>query len=337
MKTLILCHHRRDEDELCDDDTVGMIATNCENLEHLYIRVSTTNSALKQISSLNQLKTLHISNRNTVINADNIEEMANNFKKLETFHVKCKSFDHIKALPGNAQRRIDEMKAAMKSFFQKQKTLKKFTFTCGEMFSLGFLEAIDICQELEHFNTGNAVSYPLNKAEIEALSRLPKLKSLTLRMSSEMFRMSSLFGIDVPVFDISSAFDSFMTNAFFEEMEYLDLSRNEDLTIENFGYLSERSFPKLITLDLDFCSNLKLNNGILTKLLSNAPRLRRLKLIDVEVGEVSEELFYRLQMKHILVHIKYNVPSSERPPSKSFIKSLSEEMEQHEDLFEDFY
>ena len=128
-----------------------------------------------------------------------------------------------------------------------------------------------------------------------------------------------------------------MTNAFFEEMEYLDLSRNEDLTIENLGYLSERSFPKLITLDLDFCSNLKLNNGILTKLLSNAPRLRRLKLIDVEVGEVSDELFYRLQMKHILVHIKYNVPSSERPPSKSFIKSLSEEMEQHEDLFEDFY
>ena len=80
LKTLILCHHRRDEDELCDDDTVGMIATNCENLEHLYIRVSTTNSVLKQISSLNQLKTLHISNRNTVINADNIEEMANNFK-----------------------------------------------------------------------------------------------------------------------------------------------------------------------------------------------------------------------------------------------------------------
>ena len=247
------------------------------------------------------------------------------------------SFDHIKALPGIAQRRIDEMKAAMKSFFQKQKTLKKFTFSCGVMFSLGFLEAIDLCQELEHFNTGDAVSYPLNKAEIEALSRLPKLKSLTLRMSSEMFRMSSLFGIDVPVFDISSAFDSFMTNAFFEEMEYLDLSRNEDLTIENLGYLSKRSFPKLITLDLDFCSNLKLNNGILTKLLSNAPRLRRLKLIDVEVGEVSEELFYRLQMKHILVHIKYNVPSSERPPSKSFIKSLSEEMEQHEDLFEDFY
>ena len=91
LKTVILCH----EDEMCDDEAVGIIAKNCNNLENLYIQMSISNSALKLIASFNQLKTLHINNENVTIAPDIIDEMANNYSRLEIFHVNFKDFDHI--------------------------------------------------------------------------------------------------------------------------------------------------------------------------------------------------------------------------------------------------
>ena len=354
LKTLILCHHRRDEEELCDVEAVGIIAEKGKNLENLYVRMTASNSALKQIASITQLKTLHIQNANTIIYPEVIEEMANNYTKLENFHVKFKDFDQIEMLSGHIQRRImklGEMKAAMKSFFQKQKTLKKFTFRCDSMFSTtGLLEAIDLSQELEYFNAGDPSAYPMNKAEMEALSRLRKLKSLTIRINPKVQMVMSRFGIDAPPFDVNATFNSFMTNACFEELQYLDLSHNEDLTNENLETLSKRNLPKLLVLSLNFCSQVILNNSMLEKLVRNSPKLMHLQLVDVKVGEVSDELFYKLQMQHILVtmdsekedsvekYIKYNIPSSEHPRSKLFLNSLVEKMAQPEELnFKDFY
>ena len=336
LKTLILCH----EGEMCDDETVGIIATNCKNLENLYIRMSISHSALKMIASFNKLKTLHINNGNTTITPDVVDEMTNNYSKLETFHVKFKDFGHterfVQFMNDLVSINIDkiiEMKAAMKSFLQKQTTLKKFTFYCEYMHmeDMELLEKIDLCQELEHVKVGH---YDKNKNEMEALSRLPKLKSLNL---------CTFYGELPDSFDIIAAYSSFFTNAFFEEMQFLDLSCNSVLTTEHVDTLSMRSLPNLIALNLNCCSEVSLNNSLLTKLINNAPKLKHLQVVNVKIDEVSDELLYKLQMKQILVtmdsekeksveeYVKNNVPSYEYPQIKLFLTSQMKKMGQRED------
>ena len=348
LKTVILCH----EDEMCDDEAVGIIAKNCNNLENLYIQMSISNSALKLIASFNQLKTLHINNENVTIAPDIIDEMANNYSRLEIFHVNFKDFDHIERfvqyiddddVPTDfinfKYDKINEMKVAMRSFIQKQKALKKFTFKCDHARYLEFLEEIDLCQELEHIDVRGG--YSKNKAEIEALSRLPKLKSLNLVLCSAEYDMPYM---DSPPFDPNAAFNSFMANAFFEEMQHLDLSFNEELTTEHLETFSKRTLPNLITLNLNFCSQVNLNDSLLTKLVSNAPKLKLLQVIHhVKIDEVSDELLYKLQMKHILVtmdsekeksvevYVKKNVPIYEYPQMKLFLTSQMKKMGQRED------
>ena len=105
LKTLILCHHKSDihpifnelivEDELCDDETVRMIATNCRHLDHLYIQMPLSHAALKLIASLHQLKTLHIQNGRTIISPDIIDQIAKNYTKLESFHVQFHHFEDL--------------------------------------------------------------------------------------------------------------------------------------------------------------------------------------------------------------------------------------------------
>ena len=67
---------------------------------------------------------------------------------------------------------------------------------------------------------------------------------------------------------------------------------------------------------------MNLNDSLLTTLVNKAPKLKHLQLVDVKIDEVSDELLYKLHMKHILVtmssnkeksvkeyYIKNNVPS----------------------------
>ena len=350
LKTLILCHHKSDihpifnelivEDELCDDETVRMIATNCRHLDHLYIQMPLSHAALKLIASLHQLKTLHIQNGRTIISPDIIDQIAKNYTKLESFHVQFHHFEDLTISANNGMAKLEEMKSSMKSLFQKQKTLKKLIFKCfSSSYSAGLFEAIDLSQELEHFDIGGPTDYSINKAEMEAMSRLPKLKYLALGMNPG-------FGMIPPIFDLSPVLNSFMTNASFDEMQYLSLNFI-DLTNENLETLSGRSLPNLIGLSLNFCSPVKVNDSILTKLVKNAPNLKHLQLFDVNIEEVSDEFFYKLQMEHILVtvrpekeksvekYIKYNVPSSEYPRSKLFLSSLMKKMGQLEDPTKD--
>ena len=348
LKTLILCHHKSDfhpifhsvEDKLCNEEIVRMIATNCRNLDHLYIRMPLSHAALKLIASLHQLKTLHIQNGRTIISPDIIDQIAKNYTKLESFHVQFHHFEDLTISANNGMAKLEEMKSSMKSLFQKQKTLKKLIFKCfSSSYSAGLFEAIDLSQELEHFDIGGPTDYSINKAEMEAMSRLPKLKYLALGMNPG-------FGMIPPIFDLSPVLNSFMTNASFDEMQYLSLNFI-DLTNENLETLSGRSLPNLIGLSLNFCSPVKVNDSILTKLVKNAPNLKHLQLFDVNIEEVSDEFFYKLQMKHILVtvrpekeksvekYIKYNVPSSEYPRSKLFLSSLMKKMGQLEDPTKD--
>ena len=338
LKTLILFHtyKKRNQVQMCEE-IVKMIETNGTNLEHLYIRMHVTKSALKHMVHLEKLKTLHINNRKTIIGPEIVGEIGKNYKSLEVLHLTFKDYDEANELTGNIQKRmvkLDEMKSSLKSFFQTQKTLKKFSFNCDSMFAKGLFEAIDLCPQLEHFSSRDAVCYSMNKAEIEAIGRLQKLKNLSLCIDANQLDFA-MFGIAnaLPNIDENAVLNSFMNNACFEEMEYLDLSSIEKLSTDNLQHLSNRSLPKLIVLNLSFCAQVNLIDDILTRLVSNCPRLKHLQASGVNMEHVSDELLYELQKKHILVnmnrekehsvekYIKYNVPIAEKPPTKSFLQS----------------
>ena len=163
----------------------------------------------------------------------------------------------------------------------------------------GFLKEIDQCHGLENFSTGGGMGrYSMDKIEIDALSWLPKLKCVSVQLVPEHLQ---IFGLAQPQND-DIILSSFLTNTCFEELEFLNLEKNEALNIEKLNCLANRSCPKLNALKLDLCKNLNLNDEVLEKLIGNCPNLEITSLLKVQVDDLSDELIYKLLAKPIILN-----------------------------------
>ena len=140
-----------------------------------------------------------------------------------------------------------------------------------------------------------------------------------------------IFGLAQPQND-DIILSSFLTNTCFEELEFLNLEKNEALNIEKLNCLANRSCPKLNALKLDLCKNLNLNDEVLEKLIGNCPNLEITSLLKVQVDDLSDELIYKLLAKPIILnsiseekrrsvqkYIRNNIPLNEHPPDQNHL------------------
>ena len=168
----------------------------------------------------------------------------------------------------------EELAAAMKTFFKLRKdTLKELSFECSKRegrrrnSDVKFLEHIDYCQNLEKFNASHKFRFSLGKSEIKALSRLPKLKEVTLRESSrefDPFMFHPLPGQNNPQPRRESCLITFFNNASLEDIVKLNMGENFGLDLEAFNSFATRSCPNLEYLDLNHCRRLSLNDEVIT-------------------------------------------------------------------------
>ena len=172
----------------------------------------------------------------------------------------------------NESDQSEELAAAMKTFFQLRKdTLKELSFECSKRegrrrnSEVRFLDHIDLCQNLEKFNASHKFRFSLGKTEIKALSRLPKLKEVTLRESSrefDPFIFHPLPGQNNPQPRRESSLIHFFNNASLEDIVKLNLGENFGLDLETFHCLATRSCPNLEYLDLNHCRRLSLTDEV---------------------------------------------------------------------------
>ena len=303
-----------DEDRKLElDSETAQAITEFASLENLNINLLLSREAMEKIVSIKKLKTLAITSYRMKITHEDVEAIAN--------------FDHLENLSLNfggttvgfglhdiqmANHRNDQIKGAMNTLFDKQESaLKRLTIQsdCLTKTHVGILETLDLCKNLEVFGNGNL---PLNKTEIEALCRLPKLKKIRLMIPS-IHRSAAIFALvnqgnpgnpPNPNIAAKANFKAFVTNGLFEELEHLNLSENDYFDHETMKCLSVRSLPKLKSLNLNHCEKLKLNDDLLLKLADNCPNLKFLHLFDVGVRDVSDEVIrnFWLNRKLLVVH-----------------------------------
>ena len=287
-------------------------------LKNLYINLPLSREAMDKITTLKSLKTLALTNDemqithediNAVANFDHLENLSLNFGDPFDLHAS------IAIQMANNQNDQNKIKDAMNTLFIKQESaLKRLKIRSkyGTDTSIGILETLDLCKNLEVFSNGKLT---LNKAEFEALGRLTKLKNLKL----------DLLSMD-PTITHKAYLIAFVKNGSFEELETLSLAI-ESLDDEAMKCLYSRSLPKLKCLNLNHCEKLKLNDDLLIKLADSCPNLKFLHLLGVELSLVSDEVIFDLWRNRKII-----VKSTEKEISLlMYMKNngLSEELSQY--------
>ena len=289
-----------DEESKVDSEIAGKI-TNFASLKNLYINVPLSREAMDKITSMKSLKTLAITSDDMKITPEDINAIAD-FDHLENFYLNFGETADLDVIPmannGNDQ---TKMKDAMNNLFVKQEsTLKLLTLQSDLLISdtpIGILETVDLCKNLEVFCNGHL---PMNKAEVEALGRLTKLKKIRLNMLSSD-RQSLLNNQPDPTLT-KAMLDGFLKNGFFEELEILHLDGcAEYVDIETMKCLFSRNLPKLKCLSLNHCEKLKLNDDLLIKVVESCPNLKFLNLINVGLQHVSDEVFIDLWINRKII------------------------------------
>ena len=309
------------------EETAKIILDLGKRLEHLHIRQSLTKEAVSVIVKMVNLKTLYIDGDETTICAKDFKVLARECTKLENLNLNILGTFDIRDVMGNVNydEKEAELKDCMKIFLRERSTsLKQFIFNAHLLRtsrgSNGFFETIHQCQNLETLKVGIFGNYQMNKKEVEAIARLPKLKKIELSHSIE----DDILREDVNP-EENSVLNSFVTNVNLDEMKHLSLMGNSGFNIETMNCLANRSCPNLAILDLEHCDNLKLNTEVLKKLVKNCPKLEILNISGVEdVDNVSDEFMYHVWSKNGLIikadheklyslhkYIKYNFPLSE--------------------------
>ena len=278
------------------DSEIAEYITNFSSLKNLYINVALSREAMDKITSMKSLKTLAIASDDMKITPEDVNAIAD-FDHLENLYLNFgesdddADFDDIQ-MANNDNDRV-KMKDAMNNLFVKQESSLKLLSLRSDFVSdipLGILETVDLCKNLEVFCNGNL---PMNKAEVEALGRLTKLKKIRLNMPSSD-RLSLLNNQPDPTLT-KAMLNGFVKNGCFEELEILHLDDcSEYVDIETMKCLFSRSLPKLKCLSLNHCEKLNLNDDLLIKVAESCPNLKFLNLINVGLQHVSDEVFVDL-------------------------------------------
>ena len=126
----------------------------------------------------------------------------------------------------------------------------------------------------------------LKRIEIEYGSRLI-FKNISVVPKLKFLKLDSIE--DDRSKDISSLFEKLDLEA----MEELAIF-NSNVSLENFISLANRKCPKLKHICFDGCTELKLDEHALKKMISNSPQLELIHVMDSDIDLTNEQL-YQLQ------------------------------------------
>ena len=238
------------------------IAEFCKNLEHLYLDCQITLEGQKLIANLANLKSLtlryNLNRMNSnftgkiVQNESDILIAMSQFKQLETFtingYIECSRKECWAEVPNEE---------AFKLYFEgRQKTLKVLILKYHFNFNDNCMAYLDLCAKLEHlcliFHTPTVADVTL-----ESIGKLPCLKTLILgniTSTSNMFR--DLFA-----------------NLNLKNLEELTIFSCPELDVNAIEILLDHIGTNLKRIVLDSCRNLRLNDGILARLIEKCPKL----------------------------------------------------------------
>ena len=264
------------------------IAEFCKNLEHLCLDCQITLEGQNLISNLANLKSLTLSHYSfylryskyagkIVHNESDILIAMSQFKQLETLtinngYIDC-SRKECRAEAPNEE--------AFKLFFEgRQKTLKVLKLKYHFNFNDNCLAYLDLCAKLEHlclvFHRPTVADVTL-----KSIGKLPCLKTLELgniNSSSKMFR--DLFA-----------------NLNLKNLEELKLFSCQELEVNAIEILLDHIGTNLKRIVLDSCRNLRLNDGILARLIDKCPKLNYIHYPG-NLARFSARTIFELQKKN---------------------------------------
>ena len=239
------------------------IAEFCKNLEHLYLDCQITLEGQKLIAKLANLKSLTLRYNFYFMNSNYTGKIVHNesdiliamsqFKQLETFtinngYIDCSRRECRAEVPNEE---------AFKLFFEgRQKTLKILMLKHHFNFNDNCMAYLDLCAKLEHlslvFHTPTVADVTL-----EAIGKLPCLKTLIL---GNINSTSKMFGY-------------LFANLNLKNLEELTLLSCPELNVNAIEILLDHIGTNLKRIVLDSCRNLRLNDGILARLIEKCPKL----------------------------------------------------------------